>query len=123
MFLIIKKYQKEKGQECSQEESSSTRIMHQPTLQWLPWQRFMIVDSNLYLIHLIRQTWPPLTFICSSQMKKTLAGRHFASDDDVIVAVEEFLESQTKTFFYTGIKGLQHRWSKCSANEGDYVEK
>ena len=65
----------------------------------------------------------PSDFHLFPQMKKTLAGRHSASDDDVIVAVEEFLESQTKTFFYTGIKGLQHRWSKCSANEGDYVEK
>ena len=39
-------------------------------------------------------------------MKKALAGRHFASNDDVIAAVEEFLESQTKEFFYTGIKAL-----------------
>ena len=56
-------------------------------------------------------------------MKKVLAGRHFANDDDVIAAVERFLESQTKGFFFTGIKALQRRWSKCSGLEGDYVEK
>ena len=65
----------------------------------------------------------PSDFYLFPQMKKALAGRHFASDDDVIAAVEEFLESQTKEFFYTGIKALQHRWSKCSVLEGNYVEK
>ena len=65
----------------------------------------------------------PADFHIFPQMKKALAGCHFASDDDVIAAVEEFLESQTNEFFYTWIKALQHRWSKCSALEGDYVEK
>ena len=65
----------------------------------------------------------PSDFHLFPQMKKALAGRHFASDDDVIDAVAEFLESQTKEFFYTGIKTLQRRWSKCSDLDGDYVEK
>ena len=65
----------------------------------------------------------PSDFHLSPQMKKALAGRHFASDDDVIAAVEGFLESQTKEFFFTGIKALQRRWSKCSALQEDYVEK
>ena len=50
----------------------------------------------------------PSDFHLFPQMKKALAGCHFASDDDVIAAVEEFLESQAKEF-YTGIKALQHR--------------
>ena len=65
----------------------------------------------------------PSDFHLFPQMKKALAGRHFASDDDVIAAVEGFLESQTKEFFCTGIKALQHRWSKGSALQGDYVQK
>ena len=65
----------------------------------------------------------PSDFHLFPQMKKVLAGRHFARNDDVIAAVEEFLESQTKEFFYIGIKALQHRWSKCSTLKGDYVEK
>ena len=64
----------------------------------------------------------PSDFHLFPQMKKSLAGCHFASDD-VIIAVEEFFKSQTKELFYTGIKALQHRGSKCSALEGDYVEK
>ena len=35
----------------------------------------------------------PSDFHLFPQMKKALAGLHFASDDDVIAAVEEFLES------------------------------
>ncbi|XP_029634494.1 protein GVQW3-like [Octopus sinensis] len=57
------------------------------------------------------------------KMKDTLAGRHFGSDNDVIDAVVSFLESQTKEFLYAEIMALQHRWRKCSAIEGDYVEK
>lgn len=65
----------------------------------------------------------PSDFHLFPKMKKALAGRHFASDNDVIDAVGSFLESQTKEFFYAGIMALQHRWRKCSAIEGDYVEK
>lgn len=65
----------------------------------------------------------PSDFHLFPQLKKALAGRHFRSDDDVITAVEEFLGSQTKEFFFTGINALQHRWNKCSTLEGDYVEK
>ena len=64
----------------------------------------------------------PSDFHLFPQIKKALAGCHFASDD-IIIAIEEFFESQTKELFYTGFKALQHRWSKCSALEGDYVEK
>ena len=38
----------------------------------------------------------PSNFYLFPQMKTALAGGHFAGDDDVIAAVEEFLESQTK---------------------------
>lgn len=50
---------------------------------------------------------------------KALAGRHFASDDDVIAG---FLKSK-QDFFYTEIKALQLRWSKYLAFDGDYVAK
>ena len=64
----------------------------------------------------------PSDFHLFPQMKKASAGCHFASDD-VLIAVEEFFESQAKELFYAGIKALQQRGSKCSALEGDYVEK
>uniref|UniRef100_A0A672ZDH7 Mos1 transposase HTH domain-containing protein n=1 Tax=Sphaeramia orbicularis TaxID=375764 RepID=A0A672ZDH7_9TELE len=52
-----------------------------------------------------------------------LCGRHFRNDDDVIHAVEEFLGDQDVTFFRDGIVMLEHRWTKCIAVNGDYVEK
>ena len=72
----------------------------------LPWQQFTIADLNLYPIHLIRQTRPFPTFLSFSASEKALAGRHFASDDDVMAAVKEFLESKTKKFFYSKTKAL-----------------
>ena len=65
----------------------------------------------------------PSDFHLFPNLKKALAGRRFASDNDVMTAVEEFLWSQPKDFFSTGIRALQHRWSKCVAVQGDYVEK
>ena len=47
-----------KGQESSQEESSSTKTMHQLKPLWLQWQQFTIVDLNLSLIHLICRSGP-----------------------------------------------------------------
>jgi len=44
-------------------------------------------------------------------------------DNDVIVAVEEFLADQDTAFYHTGIEMLQKRWTKCVEVHGDYVEK
>ena len=72
--------------------------------QWLSWQQFTVVNasfspSTLFSIPvpLRRPSFPN---------KKVFAGCYFASDDDVIATVEVVLESQTKVFFYTGIKAL-----------------
>ena len=56
-------------------------------------------------------------------MKKAIAGRHFRSDDDVISAVDHFLDNQVPTFFKEGIQKLKTRWQKCVKLRGDYVEK
>ena len=45
------------------------------------------------------------------------------SDDDVIHAVEDFLDSQEKDFFKSGIEVFQLCWQMCIDIEGDYVEK
>ena len=64
----------------------------------------------------------PSDFHLFPKMRKPLAGRHFANDNEVMRVVEEFLGFQQE-FFSSGIKALQHRWGKCVALEGDYVEK
>ena len=65
----------------------------------------------------------PSDFHLFPKLKKAISGSHFQSDDDVILAVEDFLEGQDKDFFKSRIEALQHRWSKCIDTEGDYVEK
>ncbi len=46
------------------------------------------LNSSIHSVHLI---WQPHVF---PNMKKELSGRHFNSDDDVIIAEDHFLEVQ-----------------------------
>ena len=54
---------------------------------------------------------------------KAISSTHCGSDDDVIHAVEDFLNGQEKDFFKSGIEALQYHWQKCIDTEGDYVGK
>jgi hypothetical protein len=57
-------------------------------------------------------------------MKEALRGRRFSSDEEVIGAVQNWLKTQPRNFFYDGIKKeLVKRWNRCVEVEGDYVEK
>jgi transposase len=56
-------------------------------------------------------------------MKKVLGGKRFQNNDEVIAAVQSWIHEQLKTFFETGIKKLPERWHKCTAVNGDYIEK
>ena len=68
---------------------------------------------------LLRQT----DFHLFLKLKKAISGTHFQSYDDVIHAVEDFLDSQEQDIFISGIEDLQHSWQKCLDIEGNYVEK
>ena len=50
-------------------------------------------------------------------MKKVLDGHHFASDDDVLNAIDHFLR------YTKGIRLLHDRWTKRVTVGGDYIEK
>ena len=65
----------------------------------------------------------PSDFHLFPKLKTAISGTHFQSDDDVIHAVDDFLNVQEKDFFKSGIEALKHRWQKCIDTEGDYVEK
>lgn len=65
----------------------------------------------------------PSDFFLFPQLKKNLSGQKFSSDAEVITAVNQYFESQESTFFFEGIKRLEHRWEKCIAVKGEYVEK
>ncbi|XP_023712914.1 histone-lysine N-methyltransferase SETMAR-like [Cryptotermes secundus] len=62
-------------------------------------------------------------FFLFPQLKKPLRGKRFEDDDDVICAVEDFLNSQNETCYDQDIQQLMHHWGKCVALQGAYVEK
>ena len=65
----------------------------------------------------------PSDYYLFPKLKKELCGRHFDTDDDVIGAVNQFLEDQSPDFYKAGISMLYNRWTKCVDLQGDYVEK
>jgi len=65
----------------------------------------------------------PSDFFLFPNLKSDLRGRRFNSDDDVINAVEDFLEGCDKQWYKDGLMMLEKRWKKCIEVKGDYVEK
>ena len=57
------------------------------------------------------------------RMKRAISGRRFSTDQEVIEEVEFYFNQQDKAFYMAGIRALKHRWEKCVALKGDYVEK
>ena len=56
-------------------------------------------------------------------LKKDIRGCHFRSDEEVVTAVEEWVNGKDTDFFSSGLMALEHRWSKCITLEGNYIEK
>ncbi|CAK9827513.1 Histone-lysine N-methyltransferase SETMAR [Anthophora retusa] len=65
----------------------------------------------------------PCDFFLFRNLKAWLAGKKFSSDEEVIVAVNEYFADFETAYFSDGIKKLETRWTKCIALDGDYVEK
>uniref|UniRef100_A0A3Q1CG10 Tc1-like transposase DDE domain-containing protein n=1 Tax=Amphiprion ocellaris TaxID=80972 RepID=A0A3Q1CG10_AMPOC len=65
----------------------------------------------------------PSDFYLFHKLRAHLSGRHFQSDDEVIHAIEEYLEAQDVNFFHDGIAKLEYRWTKCIEFRGNCVEK
>ena len=40
-----------------------------------------------------------------------------------MTAVEEWINGKDPDFFSSGLMALEHRWSKCTTLEGNYIEK
>ena len=62
-------------------------------------------------------------FFLFPNLKKDIRGCHFRSDEEVVTAVEEWVNGKYPDFFSSGLIALEHRWSKCIALEGNYIEK
>ena len=46
-------------------------------------------------------------------LKKDICGLHFQSDEEVMTAVEEWVNGKDPDFFSSGLMALEHPWSKC----------
>ena len=62
-------------------------------------------------------------FFLFPNLKKDIRGLHFRSDEEVVTAVEEWVNGKDPDFFSSGLMALEHRWSKCITLEGNYNEK
>ena len=49
--------------------------------------------------------------------------KDFRSDEEVVTAVEEWVNKKDPYFFSSGLMALEHRWSKCITLEGNYIKK
>jgi len=65
----------------------------------------------------------PCDFFLFPSLKRSLAGKRFWSNEEVIAAAEAYFASLDKKFFLEGLKKLENRWAKCIELKGDYVEK
>lgn len=65
----------------------------------------------------------PSDYFLFPNLKKSLAGKRFGSNEEVIAATEAYFAALEKIYFLDGLKKLEHRWAKCIDREGDYVEK
>ena len=65
----------------------------------------------------------PSDFFLFPNFKKDIRGLHFQSDEEVVMAVEEWVNGKDPVFFSSGLMVLEHRWSKCITLEGNYFEK
>jgi len=58
----------------------------------------------------------PCDFFLFLNLKKSLAGQKFATNEEVVAGLEI-------TYFSDGLKKLEHRWVKCIELKEDNVEK
>ena len=65
----------------------------------------------------------PSDFFLFPNLKKDIRGLHFRSDEEVVTAVEEWVNGKDPDFFSSELMALEHRWSKCITLEGNYIEK
>ena len=52
-----------------------------------------------------------------------LPKRSTITDEEVVTAVEEWVNGKDPDFFICGLMALEHLWSKCITLEGNYIEK
>ncbi|KAL1446983.1 hypothetical protein WDU94_003680 [Cyamophila willieti] len=64
----------------------------------------------------------PCVYHLFPNLKKWLGGKKFSNDNEVKQAVNGYFEDLDQSTYKTDIQALEHRWTKCIALKGDYVE-
>ena len=65
----------------------------------------------------------PSDFFLFPNLNEDIRGLHFRSGEEVVMAVEEWVNGKDPDFFSSGLMALEHRWSKCITLEGNYIKK
>ena len=65
----------------------------------------------------------PCDLFLFPNLKKDIRGRHYRFDEEVVTAVEEWVNGKDPDFFSSGLMALEHRWLKYITLEGNYIEK
>ena len=65
----------------------------------------------------------PSDFFLFQNLKKNIRGCHFRSDEEVVTAVEEWVNGKDPDFFSSELMALENRWYKCITLEDNYIEK
>ena len=65
----------------------------------------------------------PSEFFLFPNLKKDIRGYFSRSDEEVVMAAEEWVNGKDPDFFSSGLMALEHRWSKCITQEGNSTEK
>ena len=65
----------------------------------------------------------PSDFFPFTNLKKDIRGLHFRSDEEIMTAVEEWVNGKDPDFFSSELMAPEHRWSKCITLEDNYIEK
>ena len=64
----------------------------------------------------------PSDFFLFPNLKKDIRGCQFRSDQEVVMAVEEWVNGKGPDIFSSGLMALELRWSKCITQERNYIE-
>ena len=101
---------------------SCNMITPGPIPIWRPWSTLSILAGLSYHTQRIVRIWH--TWLPTVRADERLTrGQHFPSNDAIVRAVKQWATSAGADFYERGIQALVHRWRKCIANGGDYVEK
>ena len=79
---------------------------------------YELIPHHAYLPDL-----PPSDFFLFPNLKKYIRGLYFQSDEEIVTAVEEWVNGKAPDFFRSGLMALEHHLSKCITLEGNCIEK